>query len=143
MKILIKALQLGLLILIPITYLPLLFPALIMWSMMMIIRLICVSVQPTFNITSPIIGNSKTTPSFSSISLSSSLSSSSSSSGKSVTNILHSIIKFKHKSHEEIEKKARRKLYLPSVMTSAHWTALKRASEQEKEEAEKKKEQNG
>lgn len=91
-----------------------------------------VAVQPTSNMTSPIVGNSTTTPSTSSVG---------SSSGKSVTDILDSIIRFKPKSHEAKEKKVRRKLHLPSVMTSADWIALKRASEQEKEEAEKKKEE--
>lgn len=62
---------------------------------------------------------------------------SSSSSGKSsVREILDSIVQFKEKSPGK--KKIRKKLRLPSVMTSRDWIALKQASELEKKDLEKK-----
>lgn len=72
------------------------------------------------------------------------LSAASSSSGRSVSEILNSIIRFKDKSTDPDSKKGknvRKKLQLPSVMSSSNWIALKKASEDEKNAVEEKKEE--
>ncbi len=72
----------------------------------------------------------------------------SSSSGKSVEEILNSIVQYREKEsspdpghNPEKRRKVRKQLKLPSVMTSRDWISLKQAQEEEKEEAEQKKEE--
>lgn len=70
------------------------------------------------------------------------LSASSSSSGKSVEEILNSIVRFKEKKTTSDKENTARKqlnLGLPSVMTTQQWIDLSKALQDEKDEAEKQK----